>query len=99
MPARMNTRVDISRLFHPPPRGTRSNPAEVLLERGLAQVQRHKQGDDNRSSEFDKLMAAEQKALEAKKGVHSEKDFPAPKIGDASEVSCRYELFPKVHTD
>ena len=40
-----------------------------------------------RSSEYDSLMGAEMKAIEEKRGVHSGKDFLAPRIIDASEVS------------
>ena len=40
-----------------------------------------------RSSEYDQLMGAEMRAIEDKKGVHSGKDFPAPRIIDASEVN------------
>jgi len=40
-----------------------------------------------RSSEYDSLMGAEMKAIEDKRGVHSGKDFLAPRIIDASEVS------------
>ena len=36
------------------------NVAEQLIEKGLAGVVRHKRDDEDRSSEYDKLMAAEQ---------------------------------------
>jgi staphylococcal nuclease domain-containing protein 1 len=36
------------------------NIAEQLIEKGLASVIRHKRDDEDRSSEFDKLMVAEQ---------------------------------------
>ncbi|KAG9079082.1 hypothetical protein FS749_008851 [Ceratobasidium sp. UAMH 11750] len=38
-----------------------SNIAEQLIEKGLATALRHKRDDESRSSEYDKLMAAEQK--------------------------------------
>lgn len=62
------------------------NVAELLVERGLVSVLRHRQGDDMRSSDYDALMGAEMRAVEERKGVHSGKDFPAPRIIDASEV-------------
>lgn len=38
----------------------KSNIAEQLIEKGLASVVRHKRDDEDRSSDYDKLMAAEQ---------------------------------------
>ena len=37
-----------------------SNIAEQLVEKGLASVVRHKRDDEDRSPDFDKLVAAEQ---------------------------------------
>ena len=37
-----------------------SNIAEQLIEKGLAGVLRHRRDDEDRSSDYDKLMAAEQ---------------------------------------
>ncbi|GAA5892084.1 hypothetical protein JCM5296_004053 [Sporobolomyces johnsonii] len=73
------------------PNGT--NVAELLVERGLVSVLRHRQGDDQRSSDYDRLMGAEAKAMEEKKGLHSGKDFPAPRIIDASESSHKAAPF------
>lgn len=36
-----------------------SNVAEQLIEKGLASVVRHKRDDEDRSPDFDKLVAAE----------------------------------------
>lgn len=36
------------------------NIAEQLIEKGLATALRHRRDDESRSSEYDKLMAAEQ---------------------------------------
>lgn len=38
----------------------RRNIAEQLIEKGLATAVRHKRDDEDRSPEYDKLMAAEQ---------------------------------------
>ena len=37
-----------------------SNIAEQLIEKGLATALRHRRDDEDRSSDYDKLMAAEQ---------------------------------------
>lgn len=37
-----------------------SNVAEQLVEKGLASVVRHRRDDEDRSPDYDKLMAAEQ---------------------------------------
>ncbi|KNZ57389.1 hypothetical protein VP01_2171g1 [Puccinia sorghi] len=63
-----------------------SNVANLLLERGYATVLRHRQGED-RSEDYDMLMATEMKAQTEGKGLHSDKEFPPPKVTDVSEVS------------
>lgn len=44
-------------IYHLPPV---SNIAEQLIDKGLASVVRHKRDDEDRSPDFDKLVAAEQ---------------------------------------
>lgn len=74
------------------PNGT--NVAELLVERGLLGVLRHKSGDDHRSSDYDRLMAAEARAIEDRKGLHSGRDAPAaPRIVDASESAHKAAPF------
>lgn len=46
------------------------NLAEALVSKGLATVLRYKQGDENRSAEYDVLLGAEQKAEKSRKGLH-----------------------------
>ncbi|CAG8450919.1 5228_t:CDS:10 [Acaulospora colombiana] len=65
------------------------NPAEALLERGLAQIIRHRRDDEDRSSCYDQLLIAEQKAQTNAKGVHSNKEPPTYRIGDASENASK----------
>ncbi|RXK36714.1 staphylococcal nuclease domain-containing protein 1 [Tremella mesenterica] len=65
------------------------NISEQLIVRGLATVLRHKRDDEDRSAELDKLVAAEQKAVEEEKGVHSQKEVALPRIVDASENASR----------
>ncbi|BGP08133.1 hypothetical protein JCM10049v2_003979 [Rhodotorula toruloides] len=69
------------------------NVAEVLVERGLLGVLRHRQGDDQRSSDYDRLMAAEARAIDDKRGIHSGNEFPAPRIVDASESAHKAAPF------
>ncbi|GAA5925886.1 uncharacterized protein JCM15063_005152 [Sporobolomyces koalae] len=69
------------------------NVSELLVERGLVSVLRHRQGDEMRSSEYDALMGADMRAIEDKRGVHSGQDFPAPRIIDASESSHKAAPF------
>ncbi|GAA6013769.1 hypothetical protein JCM10207_008185 [Rhodosporidiobolus poonsookiae] len=69
------------------------NVAEHLVERGLLGVLRHRANDDSRSSDYDRLMAAEARAVEDKRGIHSGKDFPAPRVVDASESAVKAAPF------
>jgi len=71
------------------------NIAEQLIEKGLASVVRHRRDDEDRSPDYDKLMAAEQayvdntipldfansfcSALTESRGIHSGKEQPPPK--------------------
>ncbi|KAF8678179.1 Tudor domain [Rhizoctonia solani] len=66
-----------------------ANIAEQLIEKGLATALRHRRDDESRSSEYDKLMAAEQNALTEARGIHSGKDVPMPRIINASETSTK----------
>ncbi|KZT65949.1 hypothetical protein DAEQUDRAFT_696411 [Daedalea quercina L-15889] len=56
-----------------------TNIAEQLIEKGLATALRHKRDDEDRSPDYDKLMAAEQAAAVESRGIHSGKDYPPPK--------------------
>ncbi|KAI8851643.1 hypothetical protein BC829DRAFT_386525 [Chytridium lagenaria] len=61
------------------------NLAEALISKGLAWAVRHRKDDNNRASNYDALIIAEDRAQKATKGVHSTKDAPALRIADASE--------------
>jgi staphylococcal nuclease domain-containing protein 1 len=39
------------------------NIAEQLIEKGLASIVRHKRDDEDRSQDYDKLMAADQMSV------------------------------------
>ncbi|EGO00009.1 hypothetical protein SERLA73DRAFT_167866 [Serpula lacrymans var. lacrymans S7.3] len=74
--------------------GQQSNIAEQLIEKGLASVVRHKRDDEDRSSDFDKLMAAEQAAVADTRGIHSGKEQPAHKQPlNVSDTSTRASQF------
>ncbi|KAI9442378.1 transcription factor [Lactarius indigo] len=69
-----------------------SNIAEQLIEKGLASVVRHRRDDEDRSPDYDKLMAAEQ-TFEGR-GIHSGKEQPAPRPPlNLSEASSRAAQF------
>ncbi|KAH0589010.1 hypothetical protein H2248_004787 [Termitomyces sp. 'cryptogamus'] len=70
--------------------GQNSNIAEQLIEKGLASIVRHKRDDEDRSSEYDRLIAAEQVAVTETRGIHSGKEIPAPKQPlNISETAAR----------
>ncbi|KAI9571098.1 hypothetical protein HD554DRAFT_2239128 [Boletus coccyginus] len=74
--------------------GQNSNIAEQLIEKGLASVVRHRRDDEDRSPEYDKLMAAEQAALTESRGIHSGKEQPPPKQPlNLSETAARANSF------
>merc|ERR1711981_16015 len=50
------------------------NVAEALVSKGLATVVRYSADNDQRSSKYDDLLAAEDKAIKSKKGMHGKKD-------------------------
>jgi staphylococcal nuclease domain-containing protein 1 len=58
------------------------NVAEALVSKGLATVIRYRQDDDQRSSKYDDLLAAETQAQKQGKGVHAKKDVPSHRIND-----------------
>ncbi|KAE8270070.1 hypothetical protein A4X09_0g2273 [Tilletia walkeri] len=73
--------------------GKETNIAELLVQRGLATVQRHKRDDEDRSPEYDRLMEAEASAMAEQRGLHSGKESPAPRMGDASDNAAKANSF------
>ena len=63
------------------------NVAEALISKGFATALRHKQDDDQRSSCYDDLLAAETRAIKNGKGLHSKKEAPIHRVADLSGVS------------
>lgn len=69
------------------------NVAEALISKGLGTVVRYRQNDDQRSSHYDELLAAETKASKAMKGVFAKKDIPQHRVNDISADSTRARQF------
>lgn len=66
------------------------NVAEALVSKGLATVIRYRADDDQRSSKYDLLLAAEERAKKKGVGLHSKKDPPIHRVADVSGVGCSY---------
>ncbi|KAG8953517.1 hypothetical protein FRC04_002359 [Tulasnella sp. 424] len=73
--------------------GQKTSVAEQLIERGLATAVRHRRDDENRSPDYDKLIAAEQAAASGTKGLHSGKDVAIPRIVNVSETHSKASQF------
>uniref|UniRef100_A0A668TC53 Staphylococcal nuclease domain-containing protein 1 n=1 Tax=Oreochromis aureus TaxID=47969 RepID=A0A668TC53_OREAU len=69
------------------------NIAEALVSKGLATVIRYRQDDDQRSSHYDELLAAEARAIKNGKGLHSKKEVPIHRV--AEPFSDEAMLFTK----
>jgi hypothetical protein len=65
-----------------------SNVAEAMVSKGYATVIRYRQDDDQRSSHYDELLAAEMKATKSGAGVHAKKNIPNHRVADVSGVRC-----------
>jgi staphylococcal nuclease domain-containing protein 1 len=59
---------------------------------GLATVIRHRERDD-RSSHYDALSAAEVKAIDNKKGLHSKENPPKHRVTDCTGVCTHFTRF------
>lgn len=71
------------------------NVAEALVSKGLATVVKYKAGDDQRSSHFDDLLSAEDKAKKSAKGMHSTKGNTGRRIADlAGDVNKSKQFLP-----
>ncbi|KAG2460000.1 SND1 protein, partial [Polypterus senegalus] len=71
------------------------NIAEALVSKGLATVIRYRQDDDQRSSHYDELLAAEARAIKNGKGLHSKKEVPIHRVADISGVEVEVESMDK----
>merc|ERR1719166_519298 len=70
------------------------NVAEALVSKGYATVVRYVAGNDQRSSKYDDLLQAEQKAEKTGKGLHDKKNIPSHRVSDMSGnvVKCKQFL-------
>ncbi|XP_001635744.2 staphylococcal nuclease domain-containing protein 1 [Nematostella vectensis] len=69
------------------------NVAEALVSKGFVTVLRHRQDDDQRSSHYDELLAAETRAVKNGKGLHSKKEPPIHRVADLSGEAAKAKQF------
>ncbi|XP_067676667.1 staphylococcal nuclease domain-containing protein 1-like [Haliotis asinina] len=71
------------------------NVAEALVSKGFATVLRYRQDDDQRSSHYDVLLAAEARAEKKGVGLHSKKEKPVHRVADISgDVTKAKQFLP-----
>lgn len=71
------------------------NVAEALVSKGLATVVRYAADNDQRSSHYDDLLGAEDKAIKSSKGMHNKKAVASRRIADlAGDVTKSKQFFP-----
>lgn len=71
------------------------NIAEALVSKGLATVVRYRQDDDQRSSHYDELLAAEARAQKKGVGLFSKKESPIHRVADiAGDVPKAKQFLP-----
>lgn len=72
----------------------KDNLAKLMIEKGYATVVRHRKDDEDRSPIWDELLAAEEAAISAAKGMHSPKGPIAQgRIVEASETLQRAKQY------
>ncbi|XP_063402953.1 staphylococcal nuclease domain-containing protein 1-like [Mytilus trossulus] len=69
------------------------NVGEALVGKGLAKVIRYRQDDDQRSSHYDELLAAEARAEKKLVGIHSKKEAPIHRVADVSGDIAKSKQF------
>jgi staphylococcal nuclease domain-containing protein 1 len=69
------------------------NVAEAMVSKGYATVIRYRQDDDQRSSHYDELLAAEMKATKSGAGVHAKKNIPNHRVTDVSGDLAKAKQF------
>jgi len=69
------------------------NVAEALVSKGLATVVRYAADNDQRSSRYDELMSAEDKAIKTTKGLHDKKNVPKHKVNDMTGNLTKCKTF------
>ncbi|PSN44950.1 Nuclease domain-containing protein 1 [Blattella germanica] len=69
------------------------NVAEAMVSKGYATVLRYRQDDDQRSSHYDELLAAELKAVKSGAGVHAKKNIPTHRVADVAGDLAKAKQF------
>lgn len=69
------------------------NVAEAAVSKGLATVVRYAAGNDERSSKYDELLQAEQKAEKTGKGMHDKKNIPTHRVTDMTGNVAKCKQF------
>ncbi|KAK2184568.1 hypothetical protein NP493_260g03038 [Ridgeia piscesae] len=69
------------------------NVGEALISKGLATCVRYRQDDDQRSSHYDELLAAETRAIKKAVGIHSKKQPPVIRVADISGDVAKAKQF------
>lgn len=72
------------------------NVAEALISKGLATVLMHRGDDDNRSSVYDDLMAAQTRAQKNGKGVHAGQSEEPSRITEVTSKTLGDRFFPSL---
>merc|ERR1739846_48637 len=70
-----------------------ANVVEALVSKGLATCVRYSADNDQRSSKYDDLLAAEDKAQKSNKGMHGKKDQTSRRIADVSGDVAKSKQF------
>lgn len=68
------------------------NVAEAMVAKGLASVVRYRQDDDQRSSCYDQLFAAENQAIKGQKGMNGKKDTATMRVNDLTVDHSRIKI-------
>eukprot|EP00730_Choanoeca_flexa_P019685 TRINITY_DN9622_c0_g1_i1.p2 TRINITY_DN9622_c0_g1~~TRINITY_DN9622_c0_g1_i1.p2 ORF type:complete len:879 (+),score=258.12 TRINITY_DN9622_c0_g1_i1:2861-5497(+) len=72
------------------------NVSEALISKGFATALRHKSEDDQRSSAYDDLMAAETRAIKNKKGLHGNKGTEVARITEVNSKQLADRFLPSM---
>ncbi|KAL9908465.1 LOW QUALITY PROTEIN: staphylococcal nuclease domain-containing protein 1-like [Glossina fuscipes fuscipes] len=68
------------------------NVAEAMVVKGLASVVRYRQDDDQRSSCYDQLYAAENQVIKGQKGMHAKKENTLLRVNDLTLDHSRIKV-------
>lgn len=70
-----------------------TNIAEALVTKGLATFVKYRNDNDQRSSQYDKLLEAKLKAVKAAVGIHNKKEVPTHRVQDTSGDPTKAKKF------